>query len=210
MTQPYDAEKHSDVELKGGEALNTTLTYGHDSTLDSSGPQTVADDRETKRIMRKVDLRLLPVCSVLYLFSFLDRTAIGNARVAGMDKALSLSYKEYAMALSFFFITYGLFEVPSNLCMKKFGAKRWLPTIVLLWGLAMTFTGLVNDFAGLLAMRMVLGLFEAGLFPGVTALLSFLYPREFIQVRIGIFFSAATIAGKSPRRVVDRRHGASI
>lgn len=79
--------------------------------------------------------------------------------------------------------------------MKRYGAKIWLPIIVLLWGLTMTFTGLVHNFAGLLGMRMVLGLFEAGLFPGVTALLSFLYPRAFIQVRIGIFFSAATIAG---------------
>lgn len=98
-------EKHSDPELKGGLAIDNTLTYGHDSTYDDEGPSTAADDRETKRIMRKVDFRLLPVCSLLYLFSFLDRTAIGNARVAKMNEELGLTYPQYAMALSFFFIT---------------------------------------------------------------------------------------------------------
>lgn len=99
------SEKNSDPELKGGIPIDNTLTYGHDSRLDSDGPTTVADDKETKRIMRKVDLRLLPVCSLLYLFSFLDRTAIGNANVAGMSKGLGLTYPQYAMSLSFFFIT---------------------------------------------------------------------------------------------------------
>lgn len=63
------------------------------------------------------------------------------------------------------------------------------------WGVTMMCTGFVTNFAGLLSMRLVLGLFEAGLFPGVTALLSFIYPRRYIQLRIGVFFSAATIAG---------------
>lgn len=79
--------------------------------------------------------------------------------------------------------------------LKKFGAKNWLPVIVVFWGLTMTFTGFVKNAAGLIAMRLVLGGFEAGLFPGITALLTFIYPRHYIQLRIGIFFSAATIAG---------------
>lgn len=159
------------------------------------GPVTVADARKTKRIMRKIDIHLLPICSLLYLFSFLDRSAIGNARVAGMNAELKLTYPQYAWALSMFFVTYGLLEVPSNLMTKRFGAKIWLPIIMVLWGLAMALSGTVENFAGLLALRMLLGAFEAGLFPSVVTLLSFLYPSEHMQVRIGIFFTASTIAG---------------
>ncbi|CAO1620631.1 unnamed protein product [Parajaminaea phylloscopi] len=186
-------EKIDEPKLEGGNNLEETLTYGHDEIVD--GPRTVADEQMTKAIMRKVDWRLLPTCAILYLFSFLDRTAIGNAKVAGMSTALRLTDTEYALCLSLFFIPYGALEVPSNLMLKRYGAKVWLPIITLFWGLTMTFTGLIQNFEGLLSMRLVLGAFEAGLFPGVSVLLSFLYPRAFIQFRIGIFFSAATIAG---------------
>lgn len=112
-----------------------------------------------------------------------------------MAKALKLNDTEYALALSLFFITYAAFEVPSNLMLKKFGAKIWIPVIVLLWGVVMLATGFVKSAGSLIALRVLLGLFEAGLFPGITALLSFLIPRAFLQIRIAVFFSAATIAG---------------
>ncbi len=76
-----DEKAKVDVEYNGGEVYDKTYTAAL-STADGDGPATLSDDRETKRIMRKLDWRILPVCSVLYLFSFLDRTAIGNARVS--------------------------------------------------------------------------------------------------------------------------------
>lgn len=72
---PEMYEKVTESKLEGGTALGNTLTYGHDSLAERDGPTTMADDRTTKAIMRKLDWRLLPTCSVLYLFSFLDRTA---------------------------------------------------------------------------------------------------------------------------------------
>ncbi|CAO1638965.1 unnamed protein product [Sympodiomycopsis kandeliae] len=192
---PPKAENSGDIELQTKEAPSTAFNGDLEPDRIPEGPRTVANDSETKRIMRKLDFRLLPVFATLYLFSFIDRGAIGNARVAGMNQDLNLTYSEYTMALCFFFVTYGLFEVPSNLLMKKFGAKVWLPIITVLWGLIMTFTGLITNFQGLLAMRILLGFFETGLFCGVTTLLSFIYPRAFIQVRFGIFYVAATVAG---------------
>ncbi len=85
--------------------------------------------------------------------------------------------------------------MPSNLVLKKIGAKLWLPIIVVVWGLVMLVTGFSKNFESLLAFRILLGAAEAGLFPGVSYYLTILYPRRSIQLRIGLIFSAATIAG---------------
>lgn len=85
-----------------------------------------------------------------------------------MQTALPLSDKEYAAALSIFFALYCLLEVPSNLILKKMGAKKWIPIIVVAWGIVMLLTGFSNNFAALFAWRLLLGAAEAGLFPGIT------------------------------------------
>lgn len=188
-TDSFNDAKFNELESKGV----TTHVLTEDAPLDNYVSSD--DTKKTARIMRKMDWRVLPIASLLYLFSFLDRSAIGNARVANMEKELKLSSSQYAACVSVFFGLYCLLEVPSNLLLKKYGAKIYLPIIVVLWGLVMAFTGLVKNFEGLLAMRILLGGFEAGLFPGITYHLTNLYPRKEIQFRIGIFFSAATIAG---------------
>jgi sugar phosphate permease len=90
--------------------------------------------------------------SLLYLLSFLDRTAIGNARIAGLATDLGLTSSQYNQTVTVFFVFYGLLEVPSNLCLKRFGAKRWIPFIMTVWGLTMTLTCLVENFGGLLVV----------------------------------------------------------
>ncbi|PWY98250.1 MFS general substrate transporter [Testicularia cyperi] len=186
-------EKKDDSRLENGVVISHVLTAG---TLSADAvASTVEDVKETKRIVRKLDLHVIPICAVLYLFSFLDRTAIGNARVLGMEKELGLTDQEYAAALSVFFGLYCLLEVPSNLILKQMGAKKWIPIIVITWGLVMLVTGFSKNFEALLAFRILLGAAEAGLFPGITYYLTTLYPRKYIQLRVGLFFSAATIAG---------------
>lgn len=186
-------EKKDDSRLEDGVVMAPVLTAG--TTAADAVATTIEDPKETARLIRKLDWHVLPICSVLYLFSFLDRTAIGNARVLGMEKQLKLTDQEYAAALSVFFGLYCLLEVPSNLVLKKIGAKLWLPIIVVVWGLVMLVTGFSKNFESLLAFRILLGAAEAGLFPGVSYYLTILYPRRSIQLRIGLFFSAATIAG---------------
>ncbi|KAJ7255723.1 major facilitator superfamily domain-containing protein [Mycena rebaudengoi] len=172
------------------------------SSLDGGSPRSGSPDaaptydtHTEKRILWKMDIRILPAFSLLYLFSFLDRTAIGNAAIAGLKPDLKLTDTQYTTCLITFFILYGLFEVPSNLMLKKFGARTWIPGIMFCWGLIMMCTGFVKNFQGLLACRILLGAFEAGLFPGVTYYLTCWYRRHESQLRIGIFFSAATVAG---------------
>jgi sugar phosphate permease len=132
----------------------------------------VFSDAETKRLLRKVDYRLLPVLTLLYLMSFLDRSNIGNARVAGLDVSLGLSDFQYNMCLTIFFFPYALFEVPSNIVLKFLKPRLWLTIIVLAWGTVMTLMGLVQNYAGLLAARFWLGVTEAGLFPAASFILT--------------------------------------
>ncbi|KZP18356.1 MFS general substrate transporter [Athelia psychrophila] len=150
---------------------------------------------ERNRILRKLDWHLLPFVSILYLLSFLDRSNIGNAKVAGMAKDLNLTGYKYNTAAAVFYILYGLAEVPSNIALKLYRPSRWIPTIMLGWGLIMTLMCLVNSYKGLLVARIFLGLAEAGLVPGVTYYISLWYPRAEQAKRVAIFFSAPTAAG---------------
>ena len=102
---------------------------------------------------------------------------------------------QYNWCLTVFFFTYAAFEVPSNLLLKKLRPSRWLPTIMVAWGVVMTLMGIVQNYHGLLAARIFLGVTEAGLFPGVAYYLTMWYTRDEMQLRQAMFFSAASIAG---------------
>ncbi|KAI8943323.1 hypothetical protein NX059_001341 [Plenodomus lindquistii] len=151
--------------------------------------------KETKKLLRKLDWAILPLVSLMYLLSFLDRSNIGNARLAGLERDLGMTGWDYATAVSVFFPFYIISEVPSNLAMKKFRPSIWIPSIMIAWGIVMTLMGIVHNFAGLLAARMALGLAEGGLFPGVAFYITLWYKRSETGSRIAIFFSAATAAG---------------
>jgi len=133
--------------------------------------------------------------ALLYLLSFLDRGNIGNAKIEGLQEDLGMTGPQYNWCLTVFFFTYAAFEVPSNLLLKKLRPSRWLPTIMVAWGLVMTLMGIVRNYHGLLIARIFLGLTEAGLFPGVAYYLTMWYCRHEIQLRQALFFSAASIAG---------------
>jgi MFS family permease len=112
-----------------------------------------------------------------------------------MNEDLSLSGTEYSWCATVFFFTYCLFEIPSNLLLKRFRPSVWLPSIMIAWGTVMTLMGLVQDYHGLLIARVFLGVAEAGLYPGVAYYLTTWYVREELAFRQGLFFSAASMAG---------------
>ncbi|KAF8482545.1 MFS general substrate transporter [Russula ochroleuca] len=148
-----------------------------------------------KRIWWTLDIHLLPLVSLLYFLSFLDRSNIGHAKIAGMSTDLHLDGLRYNVAAALFFITYSLVEVPSNIILKLTRPSLRFPTIMVAWGTVMALTSLVNTYQGLLISRVVLGLVEGGLFPGVAYYISLWYPRRIQGQRLAIFFSAATVAG---------------
>ncbi|KAI0378096.1 MFS general substrate transporter [Hypomontagnella monticulosa] len=164
----------------------------------ATAPQTTIDsfaDLDEKKILRKMDLRLIPMLALLYLLSFLDRGNIGNAKIEGLQEDLRMSPDEYNWCLTVFFFTYAAFEVPSNLLLKRLRPSRWLPFIMVAWGTVMTLMGIVRSFHGLLISRLFLGVTEAGLYPGCAYYLTMWYCRHEIQLRQAMFFSAASIAG---------------
>jgi len=150
---------------------------------------------QTKTLLRKLDRNLVPFLALLYLLSFLDRTNIGNARLAGLEKDLKMKGLDYNVALAVFFPFYVAAEVPSNMMMKRTRPSLWLTIIMIAWGLVMTLMGLVTSYRGLLISRMALGIAEGGLFPGVTFYITMWYRRHECGYRMALFFSAATLAG---------------
>ncbi|KAK0378851.1 hypothetical protein CLIM01_03822 [Colletotrichum limetticola] len=153
------------------------------------------NDKSTQKVLRKIDWRLLPMLTLLYILSYLDRGNIGNAKVAGMNQDLGLSSKQYNLVLTLFFIPYTIFEVPSNLVLKLVRPSIWMAILVVSWGSVVVGTGFVTGYRSLMAARIVLGVCEAGFFPAASYLLSEWYCRFELQWRLSIFFSAASLAG---------------
>ncbi|KAF2636168.1 MFS nicotinic acid transporter-like protein Tna1 [Massarina eburnea CBS 473.64] len=148
-----------------------------------------------KRLLRKLDLRLLPAVSILYLLSFLDRSNVANARIEGLTADLGMTGNQYLTGLTLYFIGYVLFEIPCNIILKRTTPKFWLPTLTIVWGVVATLMGVTQNLAGFFAVRFFLGVAESGLFPGVVYYLSMWYKREERQYRISLFFSCASLAG---------------
>jgi MFS family permease len=124
----------------------------------------------TKKMLRRIDLHLIPFLALLYLLSFLDRTNIGNARLDTLEADLGLDPKrfQYNDALAIFFPFYVAAEIPSNMAMKRFRPSIWIPSIMVAWGICCTLMGIVKNYPGLMAARSALGIAEGGLFPGIT------------------------------------------
>ncbi|KAL1893745.1 hypothetical protein Sste5346_006248 [Sporothrix stenoceras] len=148
-----------------------------------------------KKFIRKLDWRLLPSLSFLYLMCSLDKSNAGNAKLFGFLEDVGMTSTQFNLALMYLFFTYGLCEPVSNIMLRRLGPKVWFPIIVTSWGLITTLTCLVRNYGSYVAIRLVLGLTEAGLYPGSYFILSSWYaPRE-LATRMAIFYGANTAAG---------------
>ncbi|KAK2808949.1 hypothetical protein FQN50_004222 [Emmonsiellopsis sp. PD_5] len=173
--------------------MDEKVSTTHDS--EGVGEMTDFSHINEKKTLRKMDLHLIPIVSILYLLAFLDRGNIGNAKIEGLTDELGLTGAQYNWCLTVFFFPYAFFELPSNLILTKLRPSIWLPLIMLAWGLVMTLMGIVQNYNGLLIARIFLGLAESGLYPGVAFYITKWYCRKEVQVRQALFFSAASIAG---------------
>lgn len=138
---------------------------------------------------------MIPVLSILYLLAFLDRTNIANASIFGLQDDLGLKPTEYNTALTIFFVPYIVFEIPSNVLMKKLKPHVWLSACMFLFGLVTICQGLVQNYSGLLVTRFFLGLAETGMFPGSFYLIGMWYTRSEAQRRFSFFFGSTSLAG---------------
>ena len=159
-------------------------------------PETLEIDHAAeRRLVRKLDCFIVPMVMLLYLFSFLDRVNIGNARLYGLEEDLGLKGNDYQTAVSLLFVTYNICELPSNLVLRKFHPSRWIAFLTTSWGIIATLTGITQTYGGLIACRLILGAVEAGLFPGMTVYLTIFYTKKELALRVGYLFVSAALAG---------------
>lgn len=147
---------------------------------------------EERRVRRKLDTRLVLFVALLYLFSFLDRSNIGNAKIAGLTDDLRLSDNQYEWLLTAFYIMYILFEW-MTLCFKIFPPHIYIACCVCAWGVLASLQSLATSWAYLLVIRALLGIGEAA-FVGIPFYLSFFFRREELALRVGLFIAAAPLA----------------
>lgn len=185
VVKPY--EELSDTDKKQG-VVSDVEPISSEEVEDFS-------DINDKKLLRRMDIRLIPLFTVLYLLSFLDRGNIANAKIEGLAQDLNLRNHQYNMCLTIFFLFYASMEIPSNMLLHRVKPRWFIPTTMVLWSIVMTLMGTVRNYDQLLATRALLGLFEAPLFPGISYILSRYYKKLEILKRQAIFFSAASVAG---------------
>lgn len=143
--------------------------------------------------MRQVTWRLLPFLMLCYFVSYLDRVNVGFAALQ-MVKGLHMSFKVFGLGGGIFFVSYFLFEVPSNLLLEKVGARLWIARIMITWGFLAAGTAFVVGAHSFYAMRLLLGVAEAGFFPGVILYITYWFPAEYRARIVGMFTVAIPVS----------------
>lgn len=159
-------------------------TAGQVATDNRGRPLVQFDPKAEARLRRKIDLYIVPTVALLYLFCFIDRANIGNARLAGLEKDLKMnptSY-QYNVLLSVFYISYIVFEIPSTITAKLVGPGKWIPFITFVFGLLSMCTGFVTTYGSAIAVRFLLGVAEAGMLPSIAFYLSRWYRKDEVSL----------------------------
>jgi D-galactonate transporter len=153
-----------------------------------------ASAADLDKLYRRVSRRLLPFLFLCYVAAYLDRVNVGFAKLQ-MQADLALSDTVYGLGAGIFFIGYFLFEVPSNLLMERVGARRWIARIMISWGLVSAASMFATGPASFYALRFLLGVAEAGFFPGVVLYLTYWYPAQRRARIVALFMSGVAVAG---------------
>lgn len=163
------------------------------------------------RVLRKVSLRLMPFLCLLYFVNYLDRVNIGFAGPNGMNDELGMTATAFGLASGIFFLGYLVLEVPSNLALHRVGARRWLARIMITWGVLATIMAFVPSATGLIVLRFLLGIAEAGFFPGIILYLTYWFPAAQRAKAVALFMTAVPVSSAIGATVssllIDAGHG---
>ena len=165
------------------------------SAANRPGPLSMLDaDRREAAILRRVSLRLVPFLLVAYLVAVIDRTNVGFASIQ-MNHDIGMTGAAFGFAGGIFFLSYFIFEIPSNLALQRFGASRWLARVMISWGIVAGATAFVTGPTGFLVMRVILGAAEAGFFPGVILYMTYWFPSKYRARMMGWFILSVPASG---------------
>ncbi|EJW12769.1 Putative transporter transmembrane protein [Rhodovulum sp. PH10] len=162
-----------------------------------------------KTTIRKIKLKVIPFCLALYIINYIDRICIGFGAL-DMNAELGISNAAFGFLSSAFFIGYFFFEVPSNMCLHKVGARIWMARIIISWGLVTMGMFFVQNFTHVLSLRVLLGIAEAGFFPGMIYFFTYWFPAKERASIIGLFMLAVPfgnfIAAPVSTLIMDNIH----
>ncbi|HUE64542.1 MAG TPA: MFS transporter [Rhizomicrobium sp.] len=147
-----------------------------------------------KLVMRRVSWRLMPFLTAAFLLCYIDRVNLGFAAIQ-MNASAGLDPEIYGLGAGILYIGYFFLEVPSNLALERFGARRWIPRIMISWGAVTASCALISGPVSFLVLRFLLGAAEAGFFPGVVLYLTYWYPTEYRARIVGLLSLALPVAG---------------
>uniref|UniRef100_A0A0W0GCX9 Major facilitator superfamily (MFS) profile domain-containing protein n=1 Tax=Moniliophthora roreri TaxID=221103 RepID=A0A0W0GCX9_MONRR len=180
MSDVQPVDRKGDEYEKDGTSMvehKSDVHYQPEDPLPPPGtPERIAAER---RLVRKLDMRVLPTIIVIYIMNYIDRNGITTARLQGLEEDLHLSDIQYSAVLSILYVTYCPAQIPSNMALNYVTRPSWyIGACVVAWGLVSAMTGVTHNFGGLLACRMFIGLPEAAFYPGAIYLLSRWYTKK--------------------------------
>ena len=153
----------------------------------------IAQSAIEARTVRKVRARIIPFVFVLFIIAILDRNNIAIAALT-MNKELAITSQQYGFLAGIFFIGYFIFEIPSNLLLHWIGARVWIARILITWGIVTMLSGFVRTTHELYAVRFLLGLAEAGYFPGILLYLTYWFRQRQLAQTVALFLAANPVA----------------
>ncbi|CAK7203904.1 hypothetical protein SEUCBS139899_006654 [Sporothrix eucalyptigena] len=197
-----DAGHHLHFAQRGAEVDAVTADSDIDGfDADRMRARSALTTDEEKKLMRRVDLRMMTLCSLIFLIKNLDAANISNARImnAGTPRnimtQLHLTSDEYSLLTVLYYIPYIVLEAPSNLLLKRARPSVWQARIIVSWGIAQLCHVPVKNMGGLYATRFLLGLFEAGMFPGVILQMTYWYRPDEMSIRLLYFYCLGNFSG---------------
>ncbi|KAH9943992.1 major facilitator superfamily domain-containing protein [Epithele typhae] len=186
----------ADVKYAAIESPSAT----HDALPSNGGPLAVEDlafleSPLAKRVVRKIDRRLLPLLFVTYTFTFMDKTILSSAAVLGLRTSTHLVGQQYSWVSSAFYFGYLFWEYPTTLLIQRLPIGKYVGINTLIWGAVVALTAACTSFAGLMTVRVLLGVAEATISPAFLLITSSWYTRAETPSRIGIWFAGASLGG---------------
>ncbi|KAJ7050639.1 MFS general substrate transporter [Mycena amicta] len=185
-------DKHSD-DIHGGEKREHHLVAVTAEEVDT-GAALVAGDHgeldpvEAARVLRKIDLHILPLMCILYWIQFMDKTTLGSSAILGIQKATHLTTNQYNWLGTIFYLSYLFFEFPQNLALQRFPVAKWMSINIFTWAIALCSHAACTSFGGLFAVRLILGMCEGSITAGFMLVSSMFYTRTEQTLRVGYWF----------------------
>ncbi|KAK1483667.1 major facilitator superfamily transporter [Colletotrichum tamarilloi] len=188
---PTDIEKQQVLHQEHSHVLDDEKRPA--VAVDYSGAAAKTDPTEIK-LVRKLDLWVMPTLWLMYWLNYLDRNAIALARLNGLEKQLGLSSVEYSTSVSILFVGYILGQIPSNMILTRVRPSWYMGGFMMAWAVVSALTAVVKDYKGLVLTRFFLGVVEAPYYPGALYILSIFYTRKELATRISVLYSGNILA----------------